>query len=261
MPRVKHPTFPGSRNPRQATPPKKIKSSSTREEIRYSTLGGYETWKTGVWNCLPWLGVLSLLGVLMCLGFNVIILVLSDGMPTTKWDVQPSVLLAISAVISNGLLRFALTEGAAISWWVKATQGCTVNDLHRYWTFANNVFDCIKRIKYFNLLLLASIASVVISIDNPLFQRASRVVCLRRVIDTTCRPVNTSRAAADSYRANDIGTDYAGAKSVSRESFSTNFTFGSVKVQLHPTETRSRKRGQDQISLVILQLIRMRPHA
>lgn len=149
---------------------------SAKDNVRYSTLHGYESWETGVWKRFPWLGILSLLGVLICLGFNVVILVLSDGMPASKWDVQPSVLLAISAVVSNWLLRFALAEGAAISWWVKAIQGCTVNDLHRYWTFANNVFDAIRRIKYFNILLLASVASVVVAIDNPLFQRASSVV-------------------------------------------------------------------------------------
>ncbi|KAL2006822.1 hypothetical protein VTN00DRAFT_9490 [Thermoascus crustaceus] len=109
---------------------------------------------------------------MLCLAFNITILIIANKQPTSKWKVQPSVLLAISSAASNGLLRFAMAEGAVIAWWTKAMSGCTVHDLHRYWTTANSIFISIRDIKFFNVMTLACIASVVISIDNPLFQRA-----------------------------------------------------------------------------------------
>ncbi|PYH43698.1 uncharacterized protein BP01DRAFT_384351 [Aspergillus saccharolyticus JOP 1030-1] len=51
----------------------------------------------GVWKRLPYLGRLSLLGVLLCPGFNIAILVTSNG-AEQSWYAQPSVLLAVSAV-------------------------------------------------------------------------------------------------------------------------------------------------------------------
>ncbi|KAE8364918.1 hypothetical protein BDV27DRAFT_157399 [Aspergillus caelatus] len=134
-----------------------------------------QSWEPGVLKRLPLLGISALLGVLACLIFNITILLTSNGKPQNSWKIQPSVLLAISSAISTGLLRFALAEGAAITWWNKAINGCTIYDLHRNWSFANSIYDVIKQIRFFNILGLASIASVVVAIDSPLFQRATTV--------------------------------------------------------------------------------------
>ncbi|RAQ51842.1 hypothetical protein AFGD_005990 [Aspergillus flavus] len=113
-----------------------------------------QSWEPGALMRLPLLGFSALLGV---------------------WKVQPSVLLAISSAVSTGPLRFALAEGAAITWWNKAINGCTVYDLHRNWSFANSIYDVIKQIRFFNVLGHASIASVIVAIDSPLFQKATTV--------------------------------------------------------------------------------------
>ncbi|KAE8344342.1 hypothetical protein BDV24DRAFT_160485 [Aspergillus arachidicola] len=134
-----------------------------------------QSWEPGVLKRLPLLGISALLGVLACLIYNITILLTSNGKPQNSWKVQPSVPLAISSAISTGLLRFALAEGAAITWWNKAINGCTVYDLRRNWSFANSIYDVIKQIKFFNVLGLASIASVIVAIDSPLFQRATTV--------------------------------------------------------------------------------------
>ncbi|KAB8251722.1 hypothetical protein BDV35DRAFT_387881 [Aspergillus flavus] len=134
-----------------------------------------QSWEPGALMRLPLLGFSALLGVLACLIFNITILLTSNGKPQNSWKVQPSVLLAISSAVSTGLLRFALAEGAAITWWNKAINGCTVYDLHRNWSFANSIYDVIKQIRFFNILGLASIASVIVAIDSPLFQRATTV--------------------------------------------------------------------------------------
>jgi hypothetical protein len=133
--------------------------------------------------------------------FNIVILVTSNGKPQDSWKVQPSVLLAISSAISTGLLRFALAEGAAITWWLKAIRGCTVADLHRNWSFASSVWDVITQIKFFNVLGLASIASMVVAIDNPLFQRATT---------TAIRPVQTNMTLPDVQIAQLLPFGYTG---------------------------------------------------
>ncbi|KAB8221478.1 hypothetical protein BDV33DRAFT_202477 [Aspergillus novoparasiticus] len=134
-----------------------------------------QSWEPGVLKRLPLPGISALLGVLACLIFNTTILLTSNGKPQNSWKVQPSVLLAISSTFSTGLLRFALAEGAAITWWNKAINGCTVYDLHRNWSFSNSMYDMIKQIRFFNALGLASVASVIVAIDSPPFQRATTV--------------------------------------------------------------------------------------
>ncbi|KAE8376965.1 hypothetical protein BDV26DRAFT_293645 [Aspergillus bertholletiae] len=98
-----------------------------------------QLWEPGMLKRLPLLGISALLDVLACLKFNITILLVSNGKPQSNWKVRSSVLLAISSALSTGLLRFALAEGAAITWWNKAIDG---------------------------------IASVIVAIDSPLFQRA-----------------------------------------------------------------------------------------
>ncbi|RAH84574.1 hypothetical protein BO86DRAFT_441396 [Aspergillus japonicus CBS 114.51] len=148
-----------------------------RTKVRYSTLDGQQhVWQTGAWKRLPYLGLLSLLGVLLCIGFNIAILLTCNGQSVSKWSVQPSVLLAISAALSNGLLKFAMAEGAAISWWLRAIDGCTVDDLHCYWSFPNSLYDAARNIRVANLLTFASVASVLVAVDSPLYQRALTIV-------------------------------------------------------------------------------------
>lgn len=44
-------------------------------------------------------------------------------------------LLAILTVISNGAISFALTQGAIVSFWLRALRGTTLVDLHRDWAY------------------------------------------------------------------------------------------------------------------------------
>ena len=85
-------------------------------------------WSPGFWRRLPWSGILSLMGVVICAIATAVVLVLSDGKVVDGWPshglaVQPTVLLAILSAVANSLLRYALTEGLAIAWWVKALRG------------------------------------------------------------------------------------------------------------------------------------------
>ncbi|KAF7592218.1 hypothetical protein BBP40_000489 [Aspergillus hancockii] len=183
------------------SPSATTRPASASEKRRDSALSNTHAWEPGVLKQLPGLGVLSLVGVLLCLVFNIVILVTSNGKPQNSWKIQPSVLLAISSAISTGLLRFALAEGAAITWWLKAINGCTVADLHRNWSFASSIWDVITQIKFFNILGLASIASVVIAIDSPLFQRATTIAV---------RPVQTNITLQDVEIAQLLPFGYTG---------------------------------------------------
>ena len=76
-----------------------------------------ELWRPGFWRQFPWLGVGGL--VIACLGMLVSIVILRecDGQPVKDWKVQPTVIVAVVATVSNISLAFALSTGVAISWW------------------------------------------------------------------------------------------------------------------------------------------------
>ncbi|KAI5301573.1 hypothetical protein KEM56_001586 [Ascosphaera pollenicola] len=152
----------------ESTKPEKATSSVLAEAVGYS-----EAWSPGFWKRFPWTGMVSLLFVFLCLVFNIIILVVSNGMRVDKWGVQPAVLIAISTAISNGLLRIAFVQGGMITWWRNAMSGCSVTHLSSLWTMYNeNPFLLFKK---FHVVGLAMIAVVVAPIDSPLYQRAQTV--------------------------------------------------------------------------------------
>lgn len=132
-------------------------------------------WRAGVLARMPWVGFAALLGTLICASAGAIILILSNGNPLIDWSVQPTVWLAITTALANILLHFALSEGATISFWRKAVQGGTINDLHREWAYANGLWASLTAGRHFNLMALACLIAACSPINGPLLQRASTV--------------------------------------------------------------------------------------
>ncbi|KAI5295581.1 hypothetical protein KEM52_000938 [Ascosphaera acerosa] len=147
---------------------KRSKTIAHHEAVGFST-----TWKQGFWKRFPWLGMSCLLFVILCLVFNIVILVVSDGMVVNKWGIQPAVLIAISTALSNGILRIALMQGGMITWWRHAMNGCSIDRLSALWVMYNE--NPFKFFKSFHILGLAMVAVVVAPVDSPLFQRAQTV--------------------------------------------------------------------------------------
>ncbi|KAH9203850.1 hypothetical protein DL95DRAFT_398978, partial [Leptodontidium sp. 2 PMI_412] len=130
---------------------------------------------------IPFGSLLSLLMSVLCLLSSVLILKFSNGQPIDSWPssrfpIQPSVLMSICTAIANLSIRTMFDCGTIISWWRKAYRGSTVGELHRL---------------HFNVIALASILVTLVSIDGPLLQRASKVTT-KEFLDISMVTVNFS---------------------------------------------------------------------
>lgn len=101
---------------------------ATNRQSRYP-----RTWRSTFFRWGPLSGVfamfLAISSVFACLG----ILVGSNGVAVTKWEVQPSEYLAIFTAIANLAMRYACIQGIVIAWWTRAMQGSTLSKLHWDW--------------------------------------------------------------------------------------------------------------------------------
>jgi hypothetical protein len=133
-------------------------------------------WQPGVWSQMPMRGILALIFSLFCMAGSIAILYRSDGQPVHDWKISPTVYLALLTTGANMSLRFAFNQGVRIAWWIKALRGATVRDLHHQWSSGDGFFSALFSGRYFSLVSLASIATTLVVIDQPLIQRASTVV-------------------------------------------------------------------------------------
>ncbi|KAE9377308.1 hypothetical protein N431DRAFT_331034 [Stipitochalara longipes BDJ] len=154
--------------------PKTSPVSSQNRARAYDRDG--QQWEPGIWRQFPYRGVLALLFSLLCMAGSIAILYRSDGQPVQHWKISPTVYLALFTTGANMSLRFAFNQGVKISWWYSALNGSTVRDLHHLWLYGDTFWSALLSGKNFNLVALASVATTLVVIDQPLIQRASTVV-------------------------------------------------------------------------------------
>lgn len=132
-------------------------------------------WNPSPYRRLPWSGLGAMLGALVSFIVAIIILVESDGEPTSIWIVQPSVYLAIASAFTNVLLYFAFKQAVTVAWWRRAAlPNATIADLHRYWSYGDSVWESIVSGKRVNIIAIASILVAIVPVNGPFIQRASR---------------------------------------------------------------------------------------
>ncbi|KAM0255439.1 hypothetical protein ACHAQJ_005739 [Trichoderma viride] len=146
------------------------------DTISYSRPQQGSEWSPGILRRLPYSGILSLLGCILCIAATVAILKASDGQPTDDWSVSPTVYLALLTTALNRLAQFAFSEGVKIVWWRAVIRGTTVSNLHKYWASGDSTVSAMRLGRGFNIVSLAKLAVTLIAIDQPLIQRASSVV-------------------------------------------------------------------------------------
>jgi len=109
--------------------------------------GNGSLWHPSFVKRLPTLGVLALVGSILCMHFEgfvrengpsdsgnaavvaaIIDLTISNGKPTSSWsrNVQPTVWLAATSALANILLTYALSVGVVTYFWRRAVRGTTV---------------------------------------------------------------------------------------------------------------------------------------
>lgn len=136
-------------------------------------------WTPGLLRAFPHRGVWALFGCVAGLVASVVVVVKSDDRPG-DWFFSPSVYLALFMTLTNMLARFAFHDGVKITWWRKALQGGTIDDLHTRWTHADGFWSALFAGRSFTFVSLASLAVTFIAIDQPLIQRASSIVTVKR---------------------------------------------------------------------------------
>ncbi|MDI1490039.1 MAG: hypothetical protein OHK93_001238 [Ramalina farinacea] len=143
---------------------------------KYGSVGATASnpWVTSPLRRLPWTGLGALLGALCTTIVSICILTESDGQPIDRWNVQPTVYLAIASTATNILTLYALHEAIRIAWWRRATQrNTTITDLHRWWSYGDSLWAALRSGKHVNPIAIASLLVAIGPINGPLLQRAS----------------------------------------------------------------------------------------
>lgn len=152
-----------------------------KDDIQSTETGG-TIWLPGIKRQFPVRGAIALFGCFAFILASIIVLVKSDGQPTSSWTISPTVYLALLVTGTNMLARFIFSEGVKITWWHTALRGGTVQDLHNRSAHADGLFSALTSGRQFNLVALASLAVTIIVIDQPLIQRASSIVTVSRTV-------------------------------------------------------------------------------
>ncbi|KAI9147346.1 hypothetical protein HJFPF1_12365 [Paramyrothecium foliicola] len=136
-----------------------------------------EPWQTGFLARFPFWGFGSWCFAVISTIAGILVLVFSDGVPVESWDsrLQPTVWLALTSTLTGALLAHAFTEAAAISWWRKAANPTSLQELHNTYESSTNLFIAIWNLLRLRtkILGLASIVMTLSAIRGPLMQRAS----------------------------------------------------------------------------------------
>jgi len=126
---------------------------------------------------IPWTGVAAVGGMTACLVASAIILgVASRDDVVASWRVHPAVLLAILATTSSILFNTALAAGVAVQFWLCASRGTKLSQLHYIWaherflSFGSAVRSHGPARMVAVLALVANIAQFV---GAPLLQRST----------------------------------------------------------------------------------------
>ncbi len=132
-------------------------------------------WNPGYGARFPLQGFAGLVGVLLCTGVIIAVLVASDNASASKWSQQigPSIIINGFTSIGGLCLALAVAEGVAIAWWRKALHGATVAELHQSWKFSMSISQVAARFWALDRIALASLAIKLAILDGFLFQRAT----------------------------------------------------------------------------------------
>ena len=78
-------------------------------------------WQPGYLSRIPYKGFAGIIGVLLYAIVNIVVLVTSDGVSSSKWPerVAPHTIIGTLLSLSGIFLAAAIGEGVSIAWWRK----------------------------------------------------------------------------------------------------------------------------------------------
>ena len=125
---------------------------------------------------MPWAGLISVAGMVASLISSALIVVASKDDAVSSWSVQPAVLLAIFSGISGLLFASALESGIAIQFWLHASEGTPISQLHYIWNHGRGLglFGALRAgSKARTVALLATAAYLMQFLAGPFLQRCT----------------------------------------------------------------------------------------
>lgn len=144
-------------------------------------------WRVGIGARFPVISFVCLLVILGSMTGLIIVLLVSDGKNTETWDsrtvnianhhrkwtVSVSTWIAVLNFIMGKALAVMFAEAVALSWWVDALKGQTLERLHFQWEVGQSVSKILLKWRFWGWVCVASIAFTAFSGLEALLQTAS----------------------------------------------------------------------------------------
>jgi Protein of unknown function (DUF3176) len=182
-------------------------------------------WRAGVKARFPFLSFFCLLLIIGLTAGIIFILLISDGEDVDswcaitvkiaghyrKWRVSVSAWIALFNFITGKALAAMFTEAVAVSWWVDALRGQTLNHLHFRWEVGQSIVSILRR-RLWSWICVASIAFTAFSGLEALLQEASSSTTI----------LSTSSANMTAALANALPAGFSGViAAISHDIFGT----------------------------------------
>ena len=133
-------------------------------------------WQPGTLSRIPFTGIGSLAGAILCIVLAGKILDISDEEPVTSWQLSPAVYLAIVSAIGMAFVSYAQYQSSITAWWASSLRGARISQLHRQWDQGTSLWAALSsRPAEITFTSLAKISVAACLVSGPLLQRASSI--------------------------------------------------------------------------------------
>ncbi|KAM7193109.1 hypothetical protein V8F33_007981 [Rhypophila sp. PSN 637] len=124
---------------------------------------------------IPWTGLASLGAMILCAIASAVVVGVANGRFADSWSIQPPVILAIIAAVSNIAFNSAMATGIAVRFWLYASRDANLSQLHYIWDHGRG-FGFLSALRAGSeartVAILATIAYVTQFASGPLVQRS-----------------------------------------------------------------------------------------
>ncbi|KAM7211633.1 hypothetical protein V8F06_012986, partial [Rhypophila decipiens] len=156
--------------PAEAKPETTVTKSEAKVEQPNTT-----TKEKSFMQIIPWTGLASLGAMVLCAIASAVVVGVANGRFADSWSIQPPVILAIIAAVSNIAFNSAMATGIAVRFWLYASRDANLSQLHYIWDHGRG-FGFLSALRAGSeartVAILATIAYVTQFASGPLVQRS-----------------------------------------------------------------------------------------
>lgn len=127
-------------------------SSITDQSLERAKRAPPRQWVPTLVQFGPLSGMFCLLLALSSIVASLGILAGSDGQPVRHWEWPVSTYLAIFTAIANLSVRYAVIQGVAVTWWLRAAKGSPLAKMHWDWRAGTSVRGALTAGRYMGIL-------------------------------------------------------------------------------------------------------------